>query len=192
MAVFFIEPLEKNQEALGYDVYSNPLRQKAIERTRDTGLISTTAPITLLQEQGTQLGFLVFRPMYRKGMPATSVAERRAALHSFAVGVFRIGDLVEAGPAKWQSEDENHQTLSSMPPPARSNCSTPTRWTWPPRSRTSLPPPPACRTGYTTPSRSRWGAAPGSWSTVWHPANSWRRGPGTRGWPCWPAWPSRY
>jgi signal transduction histidine kinase/integral membrane sensor domain MASE1 len=111
VAVFFIEPQEKNRAALGYDVYSNPLRQKAIERARDTGLIAATAPITLVQEQGIQLGFLVFRPMYRKGMPVTSVAERRAALHGFAVGVFRIGDLVEAGLAKRRSGKWDHQVF---------------------------------------------------------------------------------
>lgn len=51
-------------------------------------------PIRLVQEAGSQLGFLVLLPVYERAV--SSVDERRAALRGFAVAVYRIGDLVDA------------------------------------------------------------------------------------------------
>jgi signal transduction histidine kinase/DNA-binding NarL/FixJ family response regulator len=92
--VYFLETLEKNEAAFGFDVGSEPHRREALEKARDSGLPTASAPLRLAQEPGSQLGFLVFQPLYR-GAPAT-VPERRAQLTGFAVAVFRIGDLVEA------------------------------------------------------------------------------------------------
>jgi signal transduction histidine kinase/CheY-like chemotaxis protein len=92
--VFFLETLEKNQAAFGFDVGSEPRRRAALEQARDTGLVTATASVRLAQETGSQRGFLVFQPLYR-GHAAT-ITERRAQLTGFAVAVFRIGDLVDA------------------------------------------------------------------------------------------------
>jgi signal transduction histidine kinase/CheY-like chemotaxis protein len=91
--VYYLESLEKNAAALGFDVGSEPRRRAALERARDTGESTATAPIRLAQESGSQQGFIVFRPVYRQ--PAATVEERRAALVGFATAVFRIGDLIE-------------------------------------------------------------------------------------------------
>jgi signal transduction histidine kinase/CheY-like chemotaxis protein len=92
--VFFLETLQRNQPAFGLDVSAEPRRRAALERARDTGDATATAPIRLAQETGSQRGFLVLQPLYR-GEPQT-VEQRRAALSGFAVAVFRIGDLVES------------------------------------------------------------------------------------------------
>ncbi len=91
--VYFLETLEKNQGALGFDVYSEKHRRRALEKARDTGRVTATAPLTLAQEKGSQLGFLVFQPVYRK--ECRTLQERRANLAGFAVAAFRICDLVE-------------------------------------------------------------------------------------------------
>jgi signal transduction histidine kinase/ActR/RegA family two-component response regulator len=91
--VYFLESLEKNAAALGFDVGSEPRRRKALERARDTGQPTATAPIRLAQESGSQQGFIVFQPVYLG--PADTVEERRASLTGFATAVFRIGDLLE-------------------------------------------------------------------------------------------------
>jgi signal transduction histidine kinase/CheY-like chemotaxis protein len=91
---FFLETLQRNAAAFGFDVGSEPRRRAALEHARDTGRVTATAPVRLAQEPGSQQGFLVFLPLYR-GNPA-SLEERRAQLTGFAVAVFRIGDLVEA------------------------------------------------------------------------------------------------
>ncbi len=92
--VYFLETLQRNVAAFGFDVGSEPHRREALVKARDTGLPTATAPVRLAQEQGSQRGFLVFQPLYRS-TPQT-VAERREQLTGFAVAVFRIGDLVEA------------------------------------------------------------------------------------------------
>ncbi len=92
--VYFLEAIQRNQPAFGLDVSAEPRRRTALERARDTGEATATAPIRLAQETGSQRGFLVLQPLYR-GEPQT-VEQRRATLTGFAVAVFRIGDLVEA------------------------------------------------------------------------------------------------
>ncbi len=100
--VFYLEPLEKNEAAFGFDVSSETRRRQALEQARDTGQATATAPLRLAQEQGSQRGFLVFQPLY-EGAPATPEA-RRAQLRGFAVAVFRIGDLVS--PSLHATEDQ--------------------------------------------------------------------------------------
>jgi signal transduction histidine kinase/DNA-binding NarL/FixJ family response regulator len=91
--VYFMENLARNEPALGFDVASEEKRRAALERARDSGLPAATAPLRLVQEPGSQSGFLVLLPVYRG--PSTTVAERRANLRGFAVAVFRIADLVD-------------------------------------------------------------------------------------------------
>ena len=92
--VYFMENLEGNEPALGFDLLSEEKRRAALERARDTGLPIATPPIRLVQEAGSQLGFLVLLPVYEG--PVSTTEERRTHLRGFAVAVFRIGDLVDA------------------------------------------------------------------------------------------------
>jgi CHASE1-domain containing sensor protein len=91
--VFFMENLSGNEPALGFDLLSESKRRLALEQARDTGLAAATPPVRLVQEPGSQLGFLVLLPIYDR--PAASLEERRAHLRGFAVAVYRIGDLVD-------------------------------------------------------------------------------------------------
>ncbi len=92
--VYYLEPLAENLDAFGFDVGSERRRREALEKARDLGAPTATAPIRLAQEKASQAGVLVFQPLYR-GTPRT-LAERRASLTGFAVAVFRVGDLVSA------------------------------------------------------------------------------------------------
>jgi signal transduction histidine kinase/CheY-like chemotaxis protein len=92
--VYFLETLERNKAALGFDVGSEAHRRPALEMARDSGRATATGPLRLAQEPGSQNGFLVFQPIYEG--PAGNVAQRRASLIGFAVAVFRVGDLVMA------------------------------------------------------------------------------------------------
>jgi signal transduction histidine kinase/CheY-like chemotaxis protein len=91
--VFFLESLQRNAAALGFDVSSEERRRQALEQARDTGQPVATTPLRLAQEPGSQRGFLVFEPIYA-GEPQ-SIEARRSSLRGFAVAVFRLGDLVE-------------------------------------------------------------------------------------------------
>jgi signal transduction histidine kinase/CheY-like chemotaxis protein len=92
--VYYLESLEKNQLALGFDVRSEARRRAALQTACDTGNATSTSPLRLAQEPGSQQGFLVFQPIY-SGTP-TTIAQRRNQLLGFAVAVFRVGDLVNA------------------------------------------------------------------------------------------------
>ena len=94
VVVAYIEPLAKNRNALGFDIYSNPTRAAAIDTARDTGRPTATDPIDLVQESGTQKGMLALLPTYKGGHDPGSEPARRAGLRGFAVGVYRLGDLL--------------------------------------------------------------------------------------------------
>ena len=93
--VYYVEPYEGNEAALGFDLASNPIRLEALNKSRDTGQGVATARITLVQETEDQFGFLVFEPIYRKGFPVETLVQRRENLMGFALGVFRITDMLE-------------------------------------------------------------------------------------------------
>jgi len=98
--VYFVEPLEGNEAAVGYDLASNPARLAALNLARDSGQLQATSRITLVQETGKQFGILVFQPIYRGGNIPETISERRQQLSGFALGVLRIGDIIGAGPEK--------------------------------------------------------------------------------------------
>lgn len=94
--VFYVEPRAGNEAALGFDLASNPARLEALNRARDTGEAVATQRIRLVQETGDQFGLLVFVPVYDSTTVPGTVAERRRKLSGFALGVFRIGDMLHS------------------------------------------------------------------------------------------------
>jgi PAS domain S-box-containing protein len=92
--VYFEQPFEKNEAAMGFDLTSNPQRKAALDKARDTGQPAATMPIRLVQETANQMGFLVLMPIYRG--EHDTLEQRRENLTGFASAVFRIGDLVES------------------------------------------------------------------------------------------------
>jgi PAS domain S-box-containing protein len=94
--VYYVEPLAGNEPAVGFDLGSNPARLAALDQATDTGQPTATERITLVQETGTQAGFLIYMPVYREDTPLATVEQRRLALEGFVLGVFRAGNTVEA------------------------------------------------------------------------------------------------
>lgn len=107
VVVAYIEPITKNRGALGFDIYSNPIRAEAIDQARDTGRPTATEPVDLVQDSGTERGMLALLPVYRRGSDPGSPAARRDELRGFAVGVYRLGDLLAETfrGAEWDSVD---------------------------------------------------------------------------------------
>jgi PAS domain S-box-containing protein len=91
--IYMVEPLDKNRPALGFDLNSDLERRAALKLAQDTGLPHATGPLRLVQEPGSQLGFLVLRPVYRQGAVAPDM--RREQIAGYVSAVFRIGDLVQ-------------------------------------------------------------------------------------------------
>ncbi len=63
--VYFIEPLETNREALGFDLTSEETRRSALQRALVTGRLAVTPPVKLIQASEGTMGILVFYPVYR-------------------------------------------------------------------------------------------------------------------------------
>jgi len=96
--ISFLEPFdERNQSAFGYDMYSEATRRVAMDGARDTGLPTISGKVTLVQEASidTQVGFLMFSPVYRAEGHLDTLADRRQALRGFVYGAFRANDLLK-------------------------------------------------------------------------------------------------
>ncbi|MCH8987400.1 MAG: CHASE domain-containing protein [Chloroflexi bacterium] len=92
--VTYLVPFQGNTAALGFDLSSEETRAAALLTAWESGEISASEPITLVQETGTQLAFLVYAPVYSsKDVPAT-LQERQDLLEGFALGVVRFGDFI--------------------------------------------------------------------------------------------------
>ena len=91
----YVEPAEQNGPAVGLDVGSEPRRRSAIERAIDTGAVTLTEPVALVQDGRQSPGFLLFAPMYRPGPPMATAAERRQRLLGVAYAPIVAGELLE-------------------------------------------------------------------------------------------------
>ena len=96
-AILYLEPLDaRNRGAIGYDMFSEPVRRAAMERARDTGVAAASGPVTLVQEveEYKQAGFLIYLPIYRSGVTPETVGERRSQLLGFIYSPFRADNLL--------------------------------------------------------------------------------------------------
>ena len=97
--IIYLEPQDaRNRRAIGFDMFSEPVRRAAMERARDSGSPALSGKVKLIQEtdKNVQAGFLMYIPVYQRGMPITTVAQRRAALIGYVYGAFRMGDFIQA------------------------------------------------------------------------------------------------
>ena len=78
--VKFIEPQMNNRSALGFDLNSEPRRREVIQRAVDTGEVTLSPPLALLQSKERGPGVLLVAPVYRLGSDPSTPAQRRAAL----------------------------------------------------------------------------------------------------------------
>jgi len=92
--VYFLEPYQGNERAFGFDLASNATRREALQTAGDSGQLVASGPINLVQDARRQSAFLVFAPAYERDAPVSTQTERRASLIGFALGVFRVGDMV--------------------------------------------------------------------------------------------------
>lgn len=98
-AIVYLEPLDAaNERALGFNMFSEGTRRRAMEEARDSGEPRASGLVTLVQEPKTnfQRGFLIYMPIYGpKGDPGM-IESRRRELRGFVYAAFRVGDLMGA------------------------------------------------------------------------------------------------
>ena len=95
--VVYVEPFNgRNLQSFGWDMASEPKRRGALEQVRDTGAAALTPKLRLVQETDTdvQAGFLMFLPVYRRGMAIDDVSQRRLATQGYVYAAFRVNNLM--------------------------------------------------------------------------------------------------
>ncbi|MGL3823381.1 CHASE domain-containing protein [Sphingopyxis sp. R3-92] len=111
--IVLVEPdTPRRHNALGYDMYSDPIRREAMRRAWQTGRPAVSGIVQLVQEKGLsnkQPGFLIYVPVYTRlsattATPTGDLHEASGAAHpgrareieAFVYAPFRTNDLMKA------------------------------------------------------------------------------------------------
>ena len=86
--VYYIEPLQGNEAALGFDLATSTTRLSTLNQARLKEQIQVSASIPLVQDNGQLKGFLMVQPTFSSaiGYPG----KHNASFNGFALGVFNI------------------------------------------------------------------------------------------------------
>ncbi len=98
-AIIYLEPFDwRNRRAFGYDMYSEPVRQKAMARARDSGHAALSGKVKLVQEteQDAQAGVLLYVPVYRSAGRAGADRSPGARLLGWAYSPLRMKDMMDS------------------------------------------------------------------------------------------------
>ena len=91
--VLYIEPLQLNRQVLGYNVAADAERDAALIAARDRDMPEATGQVLLIQGAP---GVVIYLPVFRKGWPHETVAQRRQALEGYVAGVFHFDPVLAA------------------------------------------------------------------------------------------------
>lgn len=120
----YMEPQEKNQPALGFDIGSDPIRREAAEIAIVTGKPSLSRRVHLVQDKSGDLGFLYLSPVFRNGAPTETEEQRRSAIQGWVYAPFtlrkmlapildRYGSLISIRVFEGESTDEKNLVYRS-------------------------------------------------------------------------------
>ena len=88
--VLYAEPFATNERAIGFDLSSEPVRQAALDRARETHSLALTDPIDLVQDAGASKALLVVLPVEASSAPEGA----RPTLDGFLVLVVRVPEIL--------------------------------------------------------------------------------------------------
>ncbi len=109
-SIVYIEPFsDRNLNAFGYDMYSEPIRRITMEASRDSNRAMLSGKVTLMQEttEDVQAGVLMYVPVYRNNMPTISIEDRRTAIKGWIFSPYRMKDLMSGIHQNVAFPDEN-------------------------------------------------------------------------------------
>jgi PAS domain S-box-containing protein len=91
--VEIIEPFHRNAAVLGLDLASEPARLRAALRSVEVNGPTLSAPLRLAQPGSNSAGLLLLQPVYRRGQPSATAADRWNALTGWTYAPLRIQEL---------------------------------------------------------------------------------------------------
>lgn len=95
--IVYLEPSNgPNQNAFGYNMFSDSVRNKAMMSACDNYNASLSGKVFLVQETNTNLqaGTIMYVPVYTLGKPTNSISQRREALKGWVFSPYRMNDLM--------------------------------------------------------------------------------------------------
>jgi signal transduction histidine kinase len=111
-SIVYLEPFSgRNLTAFGYDMYTDPVRRKAMEIARDSDFAMLSGKVILVQEttENKQAGTIMYVPVYKTGMPVITVEQRRKAVKGWVFSPYRMDDLMTHILGNF--EDENRDRI---------------------------------------------------------------------------------
>ncbi|PLW83945.1 hypothetical protein CWI75_00890 [Kineobactrum sediminis] len=97
-SVVYLEPFRgRNLAAFGYDMYSEEVRRKAMQRAVASNSTTISGKVRLVQETHgpEQAGFLMYLPVYESRAKLETAEQRWQGLRGFVYSAHRINDLME-------------------------------------------------------------------------------------------------
>lgn len=96
----YLEPYIGNENALGFDIRSNPKAVVAVESACSTGKTAVTSGLKLVQETEEQIAVVFYAPVYQKA-PTSGEALNCEFLSGLAASVFRLENAIKNIPEKF-------------------------------------------------------------------------------------------
>ncbi|MGV8940020.1 MAG: CHASE domain-containing protein [Lysobacter sp.] len=95
--ILYLEPqTAENRSAIGYDMYSEPVRRAAMTQAMEYGKPVLTGPVHLVQDGDTETtGLLLYLPAYRDVERPDTVAARKASMLGWVYVPFRVRPFVD-------------------------------------------------------------------------------------------------
>jgi len=95
LPVYYVEPFGGNENILGLDLATQPEYMSAFESARDGGTVSTAFAASQDAAINAKATILVVSPVYNTTNAPHTVADRRAKLLGFAIGLMDIGVIID-------------------------------------------------------------------------------------------------
>ncbi len=94
LPIAYLVPFEGNEQALSYDLGTEPRYRSALESAGDLGQLQATGllPLPTVRQAGPALWLVL--PLYMRNSAPADILERRKSLAGFAIGVLRLDDFV--------------------------------------------------------------------------------------------------
>jgi PAS domain S-box-containing protein len=90
-------PDDSNRAAIGFDMYTEPVRRQAMNRAWEEGRAIASGRVRLMQgdEDSSRIGFLIYLPIYAGGYTPGGRDERVRDLRGFVYAPFRVRELLQ-------------------------------------------------------------------------------------------------
>lgn len=85
-----------NRRSPGFDAWTDPVRRRAMERARDTGMATVSGKVRLSvdTEPDANPGFIMYMPVYTRGQTPENALQRREHLVGWVYASFRMRDVI--------------------------------------------------------------------------------------------------